>query len=814
MAEKSPPTRNKGFSKFHLMAIVLAAIVIVLIIGMLALQDGEDELEPAVCGEDCHNENYEGYEGPQDNSFMTAHKENNVECWDCHLGEEVKDKQDEPHGEITLDNCLSGCHLKVDWQMDAPGNEIVFHPYTENATNLDGLKQLDSCILCHDPRANSMGLSAETCFLCHDINQNDLESHGEDTCSLATCHSDSPEMRINKTGHLEVQGHCSLCHNDEHPDNAFVPYVKVFENETFNIESPFCISCHKETADGLNITGGYHEVDMCTECHSQHGDSEDCTTCHTEALVPHPVENKYGECQDCHIKGGHNPGMLEFPASKSEILSESFCGSSSCHRDDVYDEIEYGLGGRVHGENDFDEDCVQCHISHSEDVDCYSCHVEGIDPDHSILKPFDDCSRCHVDGHDNYNITFTSFNTTEMNGTFCEACHEGEPQEILTEGPEHASLVCQNCHENARGKAISCDSCHISEGMADPPDHPVVSPFSDCSKCHDTGHDPKMISEFGVSFSNNDFCASCHSDEPLNQYTIFSDFGEGHKTEVVTCTPSCHTDHTARKTCEGDSCHKGASYPPRHASYVTTECLNCHSSAHDPTNSAPRPGSSLSQKEYLENYFIFNKIRLKNTFYWVGRGNHEIGEPCDLCHDYAESVKYSNSSLALLNATGSDCAGSCHNWIDPITTKDPFDQINSSTTKHNSEIFNNASRGGCGGFCHQGDPSSPDLNGSQHVVISNCLDAGCHESQFAGGNLSQGHRDHEQGLEDAQIDCFTVCHSDIDGDHSDCIGCHSHYAQYGSVPYSEKLVAGGCYGCHKSGHDPGLLPENPCKDCH
>jgi hypothetical protein len=216
----------------------------------------------------------------------------------------------------------------------------------------------------------------------------------------------------------------------------------------------------------------------------------------------------------------------------------------------------------------------------------------------------------------------------------------------------------------------------------------------------------------------------------------------------------------------------------------------------------------------MENYYIHNKIRLKNTFSWVVRGDHKIGEPCDLCHDSAVETKYTNSSLLLLNITGSDCSEGCHDWIDLNTTLDPFILINTSTTKHNSEIFNNASRGGCGSFCHQEDPSQPDLNGSQHGVISNCLDAQCHGSQFKGGNQSKGHQDHEKGLEDAQVACYSVCHTDIDADHNDCLGCHGHYEKYGKVPATEKLIAGGCYGCHKSGHDPGLLPDNPCKECH
>lgn len=810
MNEKSPE-KKLGFSKFHII-FILIGIVVVIIIGMVLLPETEDEKE-AVCGEDCHQENYMGYNNPQENSFMAVHVENEVECWDCHLGEEVENKFHAPHGEITAKNCQIGCHGQMDWKIEAPLSELIWHPYTDNGSNIGNLKNLKSCVSCHDPRTNSMGLGAETCVLCHDITSDELESHGEDTCSISPCHSESPEMTVDKTGHINVEGHCSLCHNKAHPEDAFVYYDIVIKNETFSVESSFCESCHNESANSLNITGGSHEVNMCIQCHTEHDNSLDCTGCHLESELDHPSGESYGDCKDCHITGGHEPKNLEFPTSKSQVLSDSFCSDSSCHAD-VYNEIELELDGKLHGQEDFDEDCIQCHETHSENVPCFSCHDRDKEPDHDILEPFDDCTECHVSGHDNGNITFTNFNETELTSSFCEVCHEGVAQEIMIKIPEHALISCQVCHEDARGEAITCDSCHVTGKAADPPDHSAEIPFNDCEKCHDTAHDPGDISSFDVDFSNNDFCASCHSDEPLNQYTIYSQYGANHTQNFVKCTSSCHSGHNTQVTCTSSICHEGINFPASHYPYKSTECQDCHRSTHDPTNSAPRPGSSLSQKEYMENYFVFDKVRLKNTFSWQLRGNHNLVDPCDLCHDSAILINYTDSSLPLLNLTGADCAQGCHKWVDLNTTQDPFVLLNSSITKHNSEIFNNASRGGCVGYCHQKNPSLPDLNGSKHGVITNCLDAECHEDQFEGGNQSQTHRDHEKGLEDAQVNCFSVCHTDMDGDHSDCIGCHSHYAQYGRVPYSEKLVAGGCYGCHKSGHDPALLPDGPCKDCH
>jgi hypothetical protein len=813
MDEDSSP-QIKGLSKYILVSLVLLAVVVALIIGLLYFQEGEEDDESLVCGEDCHSENLAGYNDPQENSFMAAHLEKDVDCWDCHQGEDVEDKEEESHGEISAGSCDVECHRGVDWEITAPDNLMIWHPYTDNGTNITNLDSLDNCVECHDPRLDSMGLGADTCTICHDISQEELEDHGEDSCSLVTCHSDSTEMTVNKTGHIEVEGHCNLCHNRKHPEAAFVPYSTDVGNQTFNVDLGFCISCHDGVDNSLNVTGGPHETSLCLQCHTEHDDDVDCNACHDGSDIPHQFEGTFSECQDCHVNGGHDPKKLDFSAFSEEDISENFCGGSSCHLSDVFDVANDRFDGKLHGKGYMLNDCIRCHGIHSGYVDCFECHEEGKDPPHDTQEPYDDCIRCHVDGHDNSNITFSYFDGYELNASFCEGCHEGVYDKLVNESPEHISIPCQMCHENARGEGLFCDDCHTVGGMANPPEHSVGSPFNQCEKCHVTPHDPQRIDTFGVTFSNNDFCASCHSDPPTPQYNIFTQYGEKHTTVGTTSTPSCHKDHVTSITCTDSQCHSDSDYPRNHSSYRDDECFDCHRSAHDPTNSQPMPGISLSQREYMENYNIYSKVYLRNTFAWVVRGNHKIGEQCHLCHDSATETKYTNSSLLLFNTAGTDCSEGCHDWIDPATSQYPFDLLNSSSTNHTAKIFNNASRGGCAGYCHQKDPSQPDLVDPSHGALPNCLDANCHGPEFLGGNLSQGHRDHEKGLEDAQVDCFTVCHTDIDSNHDDCVGCHAHYAIFGRVPATERLVDGGCYGCHKSGHDPTLVIENPCSDCH
>ena len=778
--------KETKLSSKHYLLFLIIGILGAIVIGMLYFEDHE---EPAVCGEDCHEANYQCYNNPQENSVMAAHLENDVTCWDCHSGEEIKDKSEDPHGEITVGNCLADCHEDVDWLIEAPqtslGEEdqtrLIWHPHTDNGTNVDELKTLESCMSCHDPRANTSGFGAETCMLCHDITLEEMERHGENTCSFSSCHQEGPELRVDKTGHIEVEGHCNKCHNDLHPQEALVSYNIEFENNTFSVNTSFCGSCHEGAIMALNDTGGPHEGEPCHQCHQEHDKIQDCTTCHTENDVPHTLGELYDECSSCHVEGGHDPNNIEFFTYPSQTLSENFCSSSSCHAADVYEVVNGELDGRLHGQEDYSEDCLSCHQTHSKEVPCFSCHDVKKEPEHRISVPYDNCTRCHIDGHDNENITFINFDDMELDKSFCEECHEGASQEIMDGSPGHSPLACHKCHEDARGDAVDCAACHSTNGMANPTGHLTETPFNECGQCHDSGHNPRQISYFNVSFESNDFCATCHTDEPMNQYTIFYTYGGQHKQELITCTPFCHTDHSAEITCTTVQCHWDTLYPVLHSPYQPSQCVKCHNSAHDPNNAAPQPGRALSQRDYMSNYYIFSKIRLKESFAWNPRGNHEQGVSCSQCHNSPEEARYTNSSLSVIKSTGTDCSQGCHGWIDPNNAGDPFLLINASVSRHNTDIFNNASRGGCAGYCHQMDPEQPDVNGTGHGIIANCLNSKCHGDGFEGSN--QTHMDHREGLEDAGLDCFMLCHTD-DTDHSDCYGCHNQAAKNGTIPTS------------------------------
>jgi hypothetical protein len=241
-------------------------------------------------------------------------------------------------------------------------------------------------------------------------------------------------------------------------------------------------------------------------------------------------------------------------------------------------------------------------------------------------------------------------------------------------------------------------------------------------------------------------------------------------------------------------CH--SEFPDKHAGpYAYDDCLSCHDSAHDPANRAYSPGYNLSQRDYMSQYFVLADDLTRNNFRWTPRGNHEEYNNCSLCHLNAESVNYTTAAENLMNVNGTDCSTSCHSWIDPQTTSAPITLLTSTPnpfSKH-SDIFNNATTGGCAGLCHQGNPTNPVFDGSGHGTVTNCLSFACHGNaqgfQGTGGTLHTNHGDY---LAYVGLECFQACHRLQKGEPID----------------------GGCYDCHKSGHDPRINTSSPCYQCH
>ncbi|UCG69708.1 MAG: hypothetical protein JSV09_01405 [Thermoplasmata archaeon] len=802
---------------------------------------------------------YESYTQPKNNTMMEVHFEEDVPCAQCHSGpglvglgtsflavpNEMLHQYllgyDENNfgGHVPAENCIKGCHEEegVDWWFNAPmpkgqgynesdgawKTRVIYHPLTKNGTDLKELKKLETCLDCHDARDNSFGIAAEACHICHDIDEEELEHHGESTCDIATCHRNEQGEPVQPklTGHNTVTDHCMECHSRNHPDDAFVPYVITnSKGKVFEVNSSFCKDCHEETYQEISGFSSKHFTENeCGDCHLEHKTRPDCLTssCHggTEYRPIHNVTDPFDECSDCHEQGGHNPLEINFQAQitagNTALVSKDFC--NSCHQTEVYEKI---VDKKLHEREEFTEDCLSCHDAHEVDIECIECHVPGgfgglaDEPDHVTIQPFDECMDCHTQGHFPKSLNFSFFEGEQgaIDDDFCIDCHTEPKGQLIDYGFSHESQDCSSCHETHDKEEVDCLSCH-GQAIAPLPSHDIQNPYQDCLNCHESGHAPLNLSfPNPASFMvNNDFCSdvSCHGGSD-GVYTIFKDYGGKHNSPSRdNDCQSCHIPHntyddelTVDFTC--NNCH-GTS-PSNHArTYDSNEkCLACHNSPHDPVNRAPQPGFDLSQREYMINYYNFDTSNMTASFGWVNRGNHQVFTDCTECHSSAEEVKYPASAQALMNVTGTDCSGSCHEWIDSTTSGKPITLLNEPSnpfSAHLDNIFNNATVGGCAGSCHQSNPSLPDYSGDGHGTIANCLNSDCHGPGF--DDLGPLHVEHGDMLSFSSLTCFEVCHKQKD------------FPDYGEP------IDGGCYDCHKSGHNPKILSTSSCyvgPGCH
>jgi nitrate/TMAO reductase-like tetraheme cytochrome c subunit len=781
-----------------------------------------------MCGELCHamEPPYNAYTKPKNNTMIQTHFEEDIGCAQCHSGPGFigLGKSFLPVPEEGLREYLMGYD---NWKFDAPMpqglgyNEIdgeiqwqtreIYHPMTRNGTTVKELEKLETCLDCHDARDNSIGFTKEACSTCHEVDEVDLETHAETTYQGEGVEiPDPPKL----TGHNTVEDNCMVCHNRDHPDNALVPYDKPIKNaigRLIEVNASFCTDCHEEAYNEFAAINSKHYIENdCTECHLEHKTRPDCLSCHnaTSGIEPlHVVAAPFDDCTSCHEQGGHNPMETSFQSLESAPVSKDFC--NSCHQEDVYDEIE---DNKLHTKQEFTEDCLSCHDTHEADIECTSCHVEGgfgglaEPPEHNITQPFDDCLSCHEDGHIPERMNFTLFQETyqiSIGDEFCDECHQDERIELETFGVGHASEECSSCHETHEIDDVDCLSCHNDQGPAFEPPHPTQNPYDDCLDCHESGHAPRNITFPVPSSIDREFCAgvSCHGG-PDGASTVFENYGENHESLFNECT-DCHSQHEVGITCTDSVCH--SSSPPSHDSGLTfDDCIDCHQTAHDPLKRAPRPGYNLSQRDFMSNYFILNETLITQSFNWISRGDHQDNDTCMDCHsDYDTSI-YPPSAQILMNVSGTDCSLNCHEWIDPTTTFKPIDLLNQSSNpfpKH-MDIFKNATTGGCAGSCHQSNPSSPVFDGSGHGVITNCLDSKCHGPGFVGFS-GPIHDDHKRMIVDYGAIIGVNC--------DDVSICHESASKKGAP------IDGGCYDCHKSGHDPVIMTTSVCyagSGCH
>lgn len=514
------------------------------------------------CNAFCHamDPQYESYTEPENNAYMEAHHENDVTCAQCHSGPGFEGQfnsylavpnevwgeyiggydPDDLGGHVPNENCMKGCHEEagIDWKFEAPmpagegysvvDGEVVwltmeiYHPYTMNGTDLKLLEDSGSCKDCHDPRANSFGLTAETCETCHDIGHEELEEHGEATCSMVTCHDDGSDPPTVPTfrGHAEVGEHCMVCHKQAHPDEAIVPYsVTNSLGVTFEVDSEFCGDCHHDTYDKFEL-GDTHLFTGCEGCHETHKTYEDCLSCHETSRVPdHGITDPHDDCTECHDP--HDPqGKSPHPGggrSQSDYMST--------YAPNSYDWVK-------RGHHPTPATCSDCHVSPG--IVRYPVAAQSL-----MNASGQDCSgSCHewidtTTTGNPYTLLISSNEFSEHEDLFEEdddeeqggcagRCHQSDPGNPVLDGSGHGTITnCLNsdCHGGdfpgdihddhkdaleddhwigtTRPLDITCDKvCH--KGLDD--DFEPIN--GGCYACHQSGHVPRIV--------DTSPCIGCH----------------------------------------------------------------------------------------------------------------------------------------------------------------------------------------------------------------------------------------------------------------------------------------------------------------
>ena len=441
---------------------------------------------PGFCGDYCHimDPIQEAYLDPGNNTFMAIHLDNEITCLDCHTGPGLMGQIDtfigapkevyslvfggydmyNLHGHVPSENCLKGCHEDMDWRIEAAGSEM-WHPFTENGTDFTELEEREICSDCHDARWNGIGSTAESCGVCHDLTVEELEAHGEQTCGGEDCHEHTKLI-----GHRVGVDNCMLCHDNNHPEEASLPFNITNHHGTFEADSSFCSPCHSEVYDVFfsSQSGHMTGTDGCLECHEEHKLQNECISCHNLTDISHSVQSPYNDCLNCHVSGGHDPFDITFTGITR--LDNDFC--MYCHfpeTDRINDNIHHLT------------DCVDCHPEHGVLSVSFSgclCHGE-VPAFHNASTT--DCQACHdttIIHSDPNSMTFSD--TISFENDFCINCHalEGERLSYAI----HQYTDCTDCHSEHGTIRVIFDYCLCHDDIPSFHDENMT----ECESCHDT----------------------------------------------------------------------------------------------------------------------------------------------------------------------------------------------------------------------------------------------------------------------------------------------------------------------------------------
>ncbi len=266
-----------------------------------------------------------------------------------------------------------------------------------------------------------------------------------------------------------------------------------------------CLSCHKEIANLINQSRGYHssaEVKSknCWQCHNEHHGKDFMLVRFDKKNFDHrkttfEQTGKHAQigCNECHQSKNISDQNLKKRQSTFLGLTHACTG---CHED---------VHKKTLGDN-----CSNCHtttafkpavkfdhakakfklVGKHTTVDCASCHKKETQSDGKIFQKFKglnfaNCSPCHDDFHKG------------KLGQDCKKCHNPSGFHLVNTQQfdhnrtnfkltgRHEFVKCETCHNKERGtkpKSEKCTDCHADYHTGQFVD--AAKKVIDCALCH------------------------------------------------------------------------------------------------------------------------------------------------------------------------------------------------------------------------------------------------------------------------------------------------------------------------------------------
>ncbi len=457
---------------------LLAAFLALLIIGAWGWFGGGELFNPGELNSQV---------GEQTLGGVRSHAETSGRCSACHVP---------PFSaKLMADRCLD-CHSDLydnprDFHsvMIAEGRRECFGCHTDHKGPQAPLTLIDLERFPHDGLGYSLRAhqrkADSAAFACSDCHGDSYSALDITVC--IDCHAQA-DMAFTQM-HLEDFGFgCLECHD------GLETYGSDFDHNLsdFPLQSKHaslqCRQCHLEarTLSGLSVT-----PQSCFYCHAQDDAhqgrfGEDCSSCHTaegwaEASFDHSLAafqlsgaHASVACEDCHLNNvfdGTPQTCVECHAADDPHQGRFGGDCESCHTPEGWEtaSFDHNLAAfQLSGAHD-SVPCEQCHennVYKGTPQDCAGCHNEPVF--HAGLFSAD-CLSCH---------TTDSWRPARFDQLHTFPIDHGE------RGPS----TCLTCHPDSLN-AYTCYACHDSNETAAKHREEGIGDFSDCMRCHPTGHE-------------------------------------------------------------------------------------------------------------------------------------------------------------------------------------------------------------------------------------------------------------------------------------------------------------------------------------